>query len=171
MNPTSPQAPAEDWQTCQTNAVDLLDHLKSSAAPDHPFVIRRIMATRRCDAYRDMSAIRDVTLRDINAGDTGRMNRITSCGILTEGDHVVVADVSRTCKDLYTRELSKSLGWSTWAKYHFVPSIAAGAVLGIGAGYGCVASGFSVGAAIAASAAASAIATHRRSQHRAAWNG
>jgi hypothetical protein len=62
-------APAEEWQTCQMHAVGLLRHLESPAAPDHLFVIRRIMATRRCDAYRDMSAIRDVTRRDINAGD------------------------------------------------------------------------------------------------------
>jgi hypothetical protein len=56
--------------------VGLLRHLESPLDSDHLFVIRRIMATGRCDAYRDTSAIRDVTLRDINDGDTGRMNRI-----------------------------------------------------------------------------------------------
>jgi hypothetical protein len=172
MNPTSPQEPAEDWQTCQTLAVSLLRHLESPRDPDHPFVIRRIMATHRCDAYRDMSAIRDVTLRDINDGDTGRMNRITSRGILTEGDRGVVADVSRMYSDLYTRELLKSLGWSTWVRYCFATSpnnryrsIAAGAVVGMGTGYVGVASGLSVGAAVAASAAAGALATRHLLQH------
>jgi hypothetical protein len=175
MNPTSPQEPAEDWQTCQTHAVNLLDHLKSPAAPDHPFVIRRIMATRRCDAYWDMSAIRDVTLRDINDGDTDRMNRITSRGILTEIDHVVVASVSQTYKTLYTRELRKSLGWSNWAEHRFAMSpldscrsIAVGAVLGFGTGFGCLVLGSPAGPATAAAATASAITTHRRLQHRAA---
>jgi hypothetical protein len=53
-----------------------------------------------------------------------------------------VADVSRTYWDLYTRELLKSLGWSTWVKYRFATSpndryrsIAAGAVVGMGTGY------------------------------------
>jgi hypothetical protein len=172
MNPTSPQEPAEDWQTCQRHAVGLLRHLESPAATDHPFVIRGIMATGRCDAYRDMSAIRDVTLRDINAGDTDRMNRIISFGILTERDHEVVAYVSRMNWGGYTCELLKSLGWSTWVKYRFATSpndryrsMAAGAVVGIGTGRVCVASGFSVGAAAAVSAAAGAITTHWWSQH------